>query len=232
MIEQVYTSDYWLVPTCEGEQRGWRATQGEDFQVANASSARWDPTKSALPSGRNDCESFAHCNLSRYLAAVELAGGKMKDADINAKEGWDMNAIRKRVYMQAIQGGESGWSKVPLLEGSASKSVVGFAKWCESRSASYTDEMVALDNLTIVSCIMASGTFGVDLVLGGAYAASRTDVVKGGQRQLGGHAYSIAVLGNNTALMEVRLPAATTHTSHTHPKKLPKPEVVLTPWWC
>lgn len=78
---QEYVSDYWIVPNPQHpqDQRGtaqWFAYPGEDWQVANASMASWNPEQKWSPSGHDDCESKFHHILSKHLSFVELAGGK------------------------------------------------------------------------------------------------------------------------------------------------------------
>lgn len=198
---QKYTSDYWIVPQRKAEDGTiiYGAHGGEDFQVANASSARWSPDKPALPSGRNDCESFAHANLSRMLGFIELAGGKRALGALS-KDGWDINSIRERVYLDAIQGDPSKMPKAIPKDSPASKSLVEFAK----QACKPTNDNVALDSMVVAACIMSSSDFNADLILGGAYAASRTSSPE--ERKPGGHAYSICRLGDHTALMEGTAP--------------------------
>ena len=154
------------------------------------------------------------------LGFIELAGGK-RQLGVQGTQGWDINSIRKRIYLEAIQGDPSKMPESIPEDSPASRSVVEFARYASAPP----HNTVALDSMVVASCIMASSDFGADLVLGGAYAASRSAL--GEERKPGGHAYSICRLMDHTALMEGTAPVLNRMyaetTEHARCDKCPAP---------
>lgn len=78
----------------------------QDWQVANASMASWDPSKPWSPSGHDDCESKFHHILSKYLSFVELAGGKGDDViQLSMSNVKDKMKIAKQKIVKAVKKG-------------------------------------------------------------------------------------------------------------------------------
>lgn len=197
---QEYVSDYWLFPDKDRVKGEWKVIGGEDWQVANAMMASWDPSCKWSPSGRDDCESKAHHIMAKILLWILAAGGKGSKILRESKLGLQsvLDYICKHVY--GIQGKSSNMN----IPEEVRNSILKFAKWALERPISENPEEDTMLAMVLVAAMLASDDFKAYVVLGGAFSPSKTEDET--LKHECGHAYGLVVFCGKSNIVEGTAP--------------------------
>lgn len=194
---QKYVSDHWGARNPLDKKGVWFPIMGEDWGHANATRAVWDAkTSFGSPSGKNDCESSDHANMSKYLAYLDLA---VPHDPLQTKAN-----VWKKVYGKSQRRNSVSKKFVGLASQDIKMSLQEFIQdRLEYYSASDKidmDDEAYVDALTIQALLLhpQTGLLSFDTVLGTAFSAKQdttkvptSNQPKDDNRPVGGHAYGI-----------------------------------------